>query len=241
MYEQRVVVLIEVDENGFEVEPVIFNLYDEEGNPVTEIPNNLVPPNQNRLMTPKWDFEAKQWVESDPEKALQLDKDMAIYRLHAECTAYIENGFTHNGNFYAFSMAKDQANFNQQLTYLLANPNITQVEWKTENNGKVLLSRNEFFEVCGAGEVWKRSNMSDYWDLEAYIKGLTSLEDVDNLGTFEEAVAKMKQAQAEQQPVEEPAETNDTPSSPSTDSTDSGSTDSEDATTDSTTTEETVV
>src|SRR5690242_17513952 len=108
MYENRVVVLIQVDENGFEVEPVIFNLYDEEGNPVTEIPNNLVPPNQNRLMTPKWDFEAKQWTEGDPEKALDLDRNMAIDRLYNECTAYIENGFTYNDNFYGFSMAKDQ-------------------------------------------------------------------------------------------------------------------------------------
>ncbi|MEH7207618.1 hypothetical protein V7094_15470 [Priestia megaterium] len=206
MYDQRVVVLIQVDENGFEVEPVIFNLYDEEGNPVTDIPNNLVPPNQNRLMTPKWDFEAKQWTEGDPEKALELDRNMAIDRLHAECTAYIENGFTYNGNFYAFSMVKDQANFIQQMSYLLLRPDIESVEWKTEDNGKVILSRDEFFAVCGAGEVWKRSNMSDYWDLEVYVGGLTTLEEIDNLGTFEEAVAKMKQAQSEQQPVEQPVE-----------------------------------
>lgn len=206
MYEHHVAVFVEVDEEGFEIEPIIFKLYDEEGNPV-DIPHNLVPPNTYSLFKPKWDFEAKKWVEGDVDVAIREIKKMAKARLHAECTAYIEKGFMHNGNFYAFSIAKDQANFSQQMSYLLLRPDIKTVEWKTENNGKVVLTRDEFFSVCMAGEVWKRSNMSNEWDLEAYIDGLDDLDKLNNLGTFEEAVAKMKQDKAsENQVAEQPEE-----------------------------------
>lgn len=191
MYENRVVVLIQVDSDGFEIEPVIFNLYDENGNQVTEIPSNLVPPNQKRLFTPKWNFETREWEEGDTELALSETKRMLIDQYNMECAAYIEKGFFYNDDFFAFSMFKDQANFSQQLTFLLARPDITEVEWKTENNGVKTFTRDEFMEICTAGEQWKRTNMSQYWKLSDYIESLTDLEELNSLGTFEEAIQKL--------------------------------------------------
>ncbi|MGG1916057.1 hypothetical protein ABFY54_29070 [Priestia megaterium] len=191
MYEFQTKVFIKVDDDGFEIEPVIFNLYDESGNPITEIPSNLVPPNQKRLFTPKWNFETKDWEEGNMELALSETKRMLTIQYNIECTAYIENGFFYNDDFFSFSMAKDQANFSQQLTFLLARPDITEVLWKTENNGVKTFTRDEFMAICGAGEQWKRTNMSKYWQLEAYIESLTDLEELNSLGTFEEAIQKL--------------------------------------------------
>lgn len=196
--ENKVIVLTMVDENGFGIEPVIVSLFDEEGNPVTEFPPNLVPPNQKRLAKPKWNYELKEWFEGDAELALDHAKRMLLERYNAECTALIEEGFYHNGNFFAFSMSKDQANFAQQMTFLLLRPDVQSVDWMTENNGKKTLTRDEFFAVCGSGEIHKRKHMGLYWSLRDYINNLTDIETINSLGTFEEAVQKMKDSQQTQ-------------------------------------------
>ncbi|MFS0905817.1 hypothetical protein AB3N02_22600 [Priestia aryabhattai] len=196
MQVNKVIVLIQVDENGYEIEPVIFNLYDEEGN-LKEIPNNLVPPNgSKRLWKPKWDFQLKDWFEGDAESALIERKTSILGQYNMECKEIIETGFYHNGDFFAFSMVKDQANFAQQMTFLLLRPDITTVSWMTENNGKKYYSREEFFAICGSGEMHKRKYMNDYWDLTEYITNvIQDVETLNSLGTFEEAVQKMKQVQ----------------------------------------------
>lgn len=198
MFEPKVKVLIQVDDNGYEIEPVIVNLYDEEGNKIEEFPPNLVPANQKSLFKPKWDFELQDWFEGDKERALEQVKTMVLEKYNAECTALIEKGFYHNGNFFAFSMAKDQANFAQQMTFLLLRPDIQSVDWMTENNGKKTLTRDEFFAVCGSGEIHKRKNMGLYWSLRDYVNSLTDIETINSLGTFEQAVQKMISSQQTQ-------------------------------------------
>jgi hypothetical protein len=196
MYEHKVAVLVHVDEEGFEIEPVVVNLYDEEGNRIEEFPPNLVPSNQKSLYKPKWNFELKEWFEGDAEKALQQLKAMVLERYNAECKDIIERGFYHNGDLFAFSMLKDQANFAQQMTFLLLRQDVMNVSWMTENNGKKLYTRNEFFAICGSGEMHKRKYMNDYWDLTEYIINIVQdSETLNSLGAFEEAVQKMRQVQ----------------------------------------------
>jgi hypothetical protein len=184
----QVIVLTLVDEEGFMIEPVIVHLFDENGEPITELPANLVPPNQKSLATPRWDFEMKQWVEGDASKALEHARKMLMERYNSECNQYIEKGFYYNGNLFAFSMVKDQPNFAQQMTFLLLRPDITTLQWKTENNGVKNFTRDEFFSICQAGEIHKRQNIAKYWSLKEYVNTLESIEEIENMPTFEEAV-----------------------------------------------------
>lgn len=184
----RNIVLIHVDENGYEIEPVIFDLYDEEGN-LREIPSNLVKSNIKSLCKPKWNFETLEWEEDNPDGALVTAIENTLRKYNDECMTIIEKGFYHGEDFFAFSMAKDQANFAQQMTFLLLRPDIQSVDWMTENNGKVTLSRDEFFEVCGSGEIHKRKYMELYWELKKYIiNEVRDIETLNSLGSFEEAI-----------------------------------------------------
>jgi len=73
---------------------------------------------------------------------------------------------------------------------LLLRPDITTVQWKTENHGVKNFTRNEFFAICQAGEVHKRQNIAKYWALKDYVQTITSLEELESIPTFEEAVKK---------------------------------------------------
>lgn len=187
--QDKVKVYILVDDDGFEIEPIIFELYDENGN-LNEVPYDLVPPNVQGFVKPKWDFEKEEWTEGDLPNALIQAKRAVINQYDYECTKFIEKGFLHNGDFFSFSLEKDQANFQQQLSICLAFPNAEGIEWKTENNGVKTYSKDEFFAICKAGETHKRSNMSAYWKLIDYINAnVQDLETLHSLGTFEQAKA----------------------------------------------------
>ena len=183
----KIIVLVHVDDDGFEIEPVIFDLYDEEGN-LKEISTNLVPSNQNRLFKPKWDFDKKEWIEGDLQYALNEQKKMTITRYNTECNQLIESGFEYNGDEFAFSLEKDQANFAQQMMVLITQPATDSVQWMTENNGVKEFTRDEFFAICQAGEAWKRSNIGSYWKLKEYISNVADMNTLSSMGSFEDAI-----------------------------------------------------
>lgn len=182
-----------MDENGFEIEPVIVSIYDENGN-LNKIPPNLVPPNQGGLYKPKWNYDLKVWEEGDPERALAETKNRLIGQYHLECIGMIEKGFEHNGDFFRFLKDPDQDNFTQTLVVCVASilmgmpTQMKPIEWKTENNGVKLFTMEEFFAICQSGQVHKSSLMSAKWQLEDYIQNdVHDLETLNSLGDFESA------------------------------------------------------
>lgn len=118
---------------------------------------------------PKWDLVANEWVESLSFAEILAPKiQHKINELSDQCNAAIENGYDYNGDFFQFNM-KDQSNFNQQLSLLLLDPTITEVLWKTENNGVKMFTREVFIQACKYGETHKRNNIGHYWQLKQYI------------------------------------------------------------------------
>jgi hypothetical protein len=180
------VVLINVDENGFEIEPVVIELFDEEGNP-TNIPDSkyLVPPASGGFFRPKWDFDNLIWTEGDPVTALNLAKQNKKAQFKAECNAIIDKGFTFNGDVFAFSKLDDQPLFTMRLVYLLADPNDVQIEWKTLNNGVKIFTRDEFISICQEGKRHFTEYTGALWRLEGLISNIETMDELNSLVDFE--------------------------------------------------------
>ncbi|MCY8256443.1 DUF4376 domain-containing protein [Bacillus spizizenii] len=128
----------------------------------------------------------KYWTVSDgqltkaTEVELQIVRDSKIEELKNACNEAILAGFDYNGNHFQFNET-DQANFTQQLTLLLLDSSVTEVTWKTENNGVITIPREEFIETCKAGESHKRNNTGHYWELKDYVNSLTSIEEIQKV------------------------------------------------------------
>lgn len=122
---------------------------------------------------PVWCFETNDWKEGlTADEILAPMKQAKIEELSAQCQNVIMTGFEHNGDFFQFN-DKDQANFNQQLSLMLLDDTIASVLWKTENNGVKNFPRQDFIEVCKAGERHKRNSIGRYWQLKEYVTSHT--------------------------------------------------------------------
>lgn len=182
-----VIVLTNVDENGFSLGSVEVDLLDENGNrnPLLDSPF-LVPPNSQGFYRPKWDFEKLIWTEGDPETAITMTKFNLKQQFKSECNRLIEAGFTSDDMTFYFD--KDaQADFTMQLTYINAGLAPDELAWKTMDKGVKIFNREQFFSICQAAHDHYRENKGALWKLEAYIDGLTSLDELNSLTDFESA------------------------------------------------------
>lgn len=69
---------IKISEDGFMIEPVLVDIVDEEGKEVNIPPLHVLPySEEKRFFTPRYDFEAKEWVEGLSEEEV-LEKLAAI-------------------------------------------------------------------------------------------------------------------------------------------------------------------
>lgn len=183
-----VIILINVDENGFAIEPIEVDLYDEEGNrnPLLDSPF-LVPPNSTGgFWLPKWDFENLKWTEGDPETALKMKKEERKQQFKQECNELIESGFTHDNDRFFFDK-EAQLDFTMQLTYMNAGLAGDEITWKTMDNDVKIYTKEQFFAICQAGNNHYRENKGALWRLEVYIDNLTSLDELNSLTDFEAA------------------------------------------------------
>lgn len=182
-----VVILINIDENGFMIEPVEVDLLDEQGNrnPLLDSPYLVEGDSTGGFWRPKWDFEKLIWTEGDPETALKMKKQEKKLQFKTECNELIEKGFVHDGNTFYFD--KDsQLDFTMKLTYMnsgLGNPD--EITWKTMDKGVKIFNREQFFSICQAAHDHYEGNKGALWKLEAYIDALTSLDELNSLTDFE--------------------------------------------------------
>lgn len=167
-----------IDEDGFIIEPIVVLTMDVLQK--HEI-KDIVP---EGLYTPKWDYSSKNWVEgASLNEVLTPLKTSKAEELSSMCNQLIEKGFFHNGDLFQFNMI-DQSNFNQQLSMIPLDTNISTIYWKTENNGVKAFTKDEFIAICKTGEYHKKSHITHYWNLKNYIfthnfEGLTELTSID--------------------------------------------------------------
>jgi hypothetical protein len=97
-------------------------------------------------------------------------KEKKIYELNRKCNAEILRGFTSASTGHRFSFGQeDQANLTQQMLLLLNDPNLSSVEWKTEDSGVQTFTREQFLSIVKEAEAHKRSLMAQYWKKKANV------------------------------------------------------------------------
>lgn len=123
----------------------------------------------------------KERLEVELETYTEMIQEKLI-SLSMECEAAILAGFTSQttNNFYKFNY-QDQANFNQQTTMILLDPEIQKIEWKTENKGRVIHTRSDFISICKEAEAHKRRKIERYWDLQDQVLAAQSQAEIDSV------------------------------------------------------------
>jgi hypothetical protein len=118
--------------------------------------------------------------------------------------AILENFFSPATGFTFEFKEYDQSNFTQQMLLLIANPSITEVQWKTVDAGIVTLTREQFFAVVEDANIHKRNALSKFWAKEAELKTFTTTEQIQ----------KMEWNETEEPVVEEPVTETTEPTPP---------------------------
>lgn len=109
-------------------------------------------------------------------------KQAKLAELNDACQNTIYGGFTGtNGHKYQFE-EKDQGNLTQQMLFLVNDPTITSVQWKTIDSGIVAHTRAQFLQVCNDANNFKRLNFGKYWQLEVKVDGCTTEDEINNIG-----------------------------------------------------------
>lgn len=100
--------------------------------------------------------------------------------LNEMCEKEILSGFSSstNGHQYQFDY-KDQENIGQQLTLLLLDPSIENVDWKTEDAGVVTHTRQEFIGIAQDADLHKRGNINKYWTKIAELEATTTEAEIE--------------------------------------------------------------
>jgi len=192
--------MINIDADGLVLDFIEVPLYDEEGNPNGLLNSPFVVPlYEEPFHLPKWDFELKKWIEGNPGEALESAKINKINSLRYGCDTHIEGGFTYN-EYEFFFTKEDQRIFDMQLTFCLAFPEDDQVPWKTKNSGVEIFTRDEFFLICRAAKNHYSANKGALWQLEGYINNLQTVEEINQLGSFEDCLHLIDQTGAIKSP-----------------------------------------
>lgn len=154
---------------------------DKDGNSIpVEIPNDcFLGWGERQMYNPVYDFKLNDWVDKKPqEEILQEVKSAKVLELNSVCEMAIFEPFqATNGHFYSFEL-KDQLNFTQMSFLINSNPHLTDIQWKTEDAGVLLHTREEFLEVIASAEVHKMGNISKNWQLKGLVESAETVEEV---------------------------------------------------------------
>lgn len=113
------------------------------------------------------------------DEVMEQMKVKKIAQVNQQCEENILLGFTYMNDGFAFDY-KDQDNFTQRLLIMQMNPAMTEIEWKTENNGVKIFSREHFMGIVNAAEQHKVKNIDQYRAIVDAIRNTTfeSFEDL---------------------------------------------------------------
>jgi len=108
-------------------------------------------------------------------------KQNKIYELNTACKNDVLNGFNSNCNGedhqYKFNL-EYQANMNQKATMFLFT-NITETKWPTRDIGVIILSKDQFIQLCIDAETVKESKIYRYFTIKSQVEVSTTIEDVN--------------------------------------------------------------
>jgi hypothetical protein len=126
-----------------------------------------------------WDLPYPPPTKEELDNALlgALKKDKKD-ELNEKCQSEILGGFTaSNSHFYWFDF-KDQDNLTQQMLFLVHDPTIDSVTWKT-GSGIITHTRDEFMQVCSDANSFKTGRFVKYWTLCAQLDACTTEDQIN--------------------------------------------------------------
>lgn len=168
-----------IDKDGYIVEPVI--VVDD----AEDTEDVIVTPCPDGFFRPRWDREARQWVEGDPAALLEHRKCTKIEELKSACNAAIVSGFQAtwaDGTTYTYkSDETDQRNLTLRAIAVQNDPSITTVEWETVEAGVVAHSREDFLAVVRACDEHIQRCLARLRELKAAVEAATTVEEIDEI------------------------------------------------------------
>jgi len=108
-------------------------------------------------------------------------KPLKINELNEKCEQTIEKGFqATNGHWYRVNR-DDQINMIGQKDELTTYPEMTEVEWKTEDLGYVVHTRTEWLSVYMEAFKHKRTQLFKYDDLKELVNNCKTMIEIENI------------------------------------------------------------
>lgn len=109
-------------------------------------------------------------------------KQKKIAEFHNLCTETIMLGFTSRSMGYQYGFNElDQMNMTQQMLLFLNKPELTIVDWKTEDAGVITHTRQQFLTVVTEADTHKRGWINYYWNKKIEINNQTTVEGVHSV------------------------------------------------------------
>lgn len=122
----------------------------------------------------------QKYAELDINKAnLQEVKEAKIAELKEKCNSSIEDGFISPSIKHKFGYkTHDQNNLYGQMLVFMADTTETQCEWKTEDAGVIILTKEQFMKLVPEGKEHVREKVAHFWNLVAMVTNCQFKTDV---------------------------------------------------------------
>lgn len=111
-------------------------------------------------------------------------KKIKKVQLNDKCRNAIEAGFSLFGHSFLYRESPDQNNMNTAAIGIMAGAMgitdpITEIEWETEDAGKVVFTATEFLQIFGYAEkIHKNPLLDKVFALKAEVEAATTMEEV---------------------------------------------------------------
>ena len=140
--------------------------------------DTLTPFEKNNLTTRIAEIKSILYNEVSEKVLLDYHKEIKTKQLSDICEQTILEGFiATNGHTYRTNR-DDQTNMIGQKDYLIDNPSIDTVKWKTENVGYIDHTRDEWLTVYFEGFFHKQTQLFKYDELKSSVVAAKTHEEI---------------------------------------------------------------
>jgi hypothetical protein len=129
---------------------------------------------KNNLVALLANKEQLKYSDITDEYILNYHKQLKIDILSESCDEIIVGGFTATNGHHYRTNRDDQLNMVAKNVQLLHDETIVEVNWKTEDVGYVLHTRQEWLTVYNEGVAHKETNLYKYNTLKAQVESATT-------------------------------------------------------------------
>jgi hypothetical protein len=172
-------IFLKIDEYGYVIDTVTEEYFNEQ---TPFDPFYFVAPYsiEERFIRPRYNRTLSMFVEGEiNEEILNQFKQLKIDNLNRICDEKIEAGFTSSNGHQYRCTRDDQINMMGQKDKLNEDETITEVQWKTEDSGYIVHTREEWLSVYREAFAHKEQQIFKYNQLKHQVLGCVNLEEIN--------------------------------------------------------------